>query len=117
MRIALVQFDPGDYARLIVELPPNLQFLPLTSAGLDFIHAFCTSTADLRSGITAWKEALQPAGMLWISWPKRGSEFATDLNEKFIRETGLANGLVDVKVCAVDETWSALKFVYRLGDR
>lgn len=117
MRVALVQFDPGDYERLIVELPPGLQFMPLAPAGLDFIHVFGTSRANLQSGFAAWKNALQPAGMLWISWPKRGGKITTDLNENIIRETGLANGLVDVKVCAVDETWSALKFVYRRKDR
>ena len=62
-------------------------------------------------------KALAPAGMLWISWPKKSSGVATDLTENLIRDTGLALGLVDVKVCAVDETWSGLRFVYRLSDR
>jgi hypothetical protein len=57
------------------------------------------------------------SGTLWISWPKKSASLKTDLNENRIREIGLENGLVDVKVCAVDETWSGLKFVYRLKDR
>ena len=60
---------------------------------------------------------LAPAGMLWVSWPKKSSGVATDLDENIVRETGLAAGLVDVKVCAVTEVWSGLKFVRRLKDR
>jgi hypothetical protein len=60
---------------------------------------------------------LTKSGMLWISWPKKASGMVTDLDENKIREYGLANGLVDVKVCAVDDTWSGLKFVYRIKDR
>ena len=60
---------------------------------------------------------LTPTGMLWISWPKKSSGVVTDLNENIVRDIGLANGLVDVKVCAVDDVWSALKFVFRLKDR
>lgn len=63
------------------------------------------------------KAALLPAGMLWISWPKKAAKMPTDLDENIIREVGLASGLVDVKVAAVDERWSGLKFVYRLKDR
>ena len=63
------------------------------------------------------KAALTSDGMLWISWPKKSSKVATDLKEDIIREIGLTNGLVDVKVAAVDEVWSGLKFVYRLKDR
>jgi hypothetical protein len=63
------------------------------------------------------KEALSPSGMLWVSWPKASSGVPTDLSENVVREIGLANGLVDVKVCAVDEVWSGLKFVYRIKDR
>jgi hypothetical protein len=63
------------------------------------------------------KSSLAQNGLLWISWPKRSSGVATDLSENIIREIGLSNGLVDIKVCAVDETWSGLKFVYRVKDR
>jgi hypothetical protein len=61
--------------------------------------------------------ALRPAGMLWISWPKRAAKVPTDLDENIVRELGLEYGLVDVKVAAIDAIWSALKFVYRLSDR
>jgi hypothetical protein len=63
------------------------------------------------------KQALATNGMLWVSWPKGSSGVETDLNENVVREVGLKNGLVDLKVCAVDETWSGLKFVYRRKDR
>ena len=65
----------------------------------------------------AREEALSQSGMLWVSWPKGSSRVPTDLTENVVREIGLRNGLVDVKVCAVDETWSGLKFVFRLKDR
>jgi hypothetical protein len=67
--------------------------------------------------VPALRSCLAQSGMLWISWPKGSSGVATDLNENVVREIGLGNGLVDVKVCAVDETWSGLKFVYRVKDR
>ncbi len=82
-----------------------------------FLHYFTTQHAQLQADFAALKAALAPDGMLWISWPKRASKVATDLDENVIRATGLAHGLVDVKVAAVDETWSALKFVYRKADR
>ena len=63
------------------------------------------------------KSLLNKNGMLWISWPKKASKVMTDLDENVVRDIGLQNGLVDVKVCAVDEIWSGLKFVYRLKDR
>ena len=115
-RIA-VEGCPIDYAALLGGLPDGVLTLRLDAGALDFIHVFIRHAAELNNSFLAWKAALQPAGMLWISWPKRGSSLSTDLNENLIRETGLANGLVDVKVCAVDADWSGLKFVYRLKDR
>jgi hypothetical protein len=89
-----------------------------TLAGpLDFIHFFTTRQEILAAHFPHLKQALTPAGMLWISWPKRSSKVETDLTEDIIRVIGLDNGLVDVKVAAIDEVWSGLKFVYRLKDR
>ena len=85
--------------------------------GAPFLHYFTTQHAQLQADFAALKAALAPDGMLWISWPKRASKVTTDLDENVIRATGLAHDLVDVKVAAVDETWSALKFVYRKADR
>ncbi len=71
----------------------------------------------LERRFSALRDALDPAGGLWIAWPKRASGVATDLSENVVRELGLDAGLVDNKVCAVDEVWSALRFVYRVRDR
>jgi len=86
-------------------------------APLDFIHLFCKSNADLQREMKRAHKALAPAGMIWISWPKKSSGVATDLTEDIIRDFGLSLGLVDVKVCAVTEVWSGLKFVIRRKDR
>ena len=71
----------------------------------------------LARRLPALREGLAPAGGLWIAWPKRSSGLQTDLGEGIVRELGLGCGLVDNKVCAIDETWSGLRFVYRLADR
>ena len=85
--------------------------------GLDFIQVFNTKRSELEKSISILRKSLHPAGMLWVCWPKGSSKVATDLNENVVRKVALANRLVDVKVCAVDETWSGLKLVIRLKDR
>lgn len=84
---------------------------------LDFAMVFTKSMAPLTKEFQRISKLLAPAGMLWISWPKKSSGVPTDLDENIVREIGLAAGLVDVKVCAVTEVWSGLKFVRRLKDR
>jgi hypothetical protein len=84
---------------------------------LDFAMLFSKSRAALAKDFKHISKRLAPAGMLWISWPKKSSGVTTDLNENMVREIGLAAGLVDVKVCAVTDVWSGLKFVRRLKDR
>jgi hypothetical protein len=84
---------------------------------LDFAMVFTKSKTELAKHFAHAAKALAPAGMLWISWPKKSSGVATDVSENLVREIGLASGLVDVKVCAVTEIWSGLKFVRRLKDR
>ncbi|HUR21747.1 MAG TPA: hypothetical protein VMZ90_13105, partial [Vicinamibacterales bacterium] len=71
----------------------------------------------LESRIVRWGARLAPAGMLWVTWPKKASKVVTDVTEALVRNTGLAAGLVDVKICAVNDIWSGLKFVRRLKDR
>lgn len=90
---------------------------PNIVANLDFAHVFTASRAELACNFPKLKSALKPAGMVWISWPKKSSGVKTDLDENTVRELGLNTGLVDVKVCAVDDVWSGLKFVFRLKDR
>jgi len=87
------------------------------SKALDFIQVFVTSRAALTTAFAQYPPKLKSNGMFWISWPKKSSGVQTDLNENIVRDIGLAAGLVDVKVCAVDDVWSGLKFVYRLKDR
>jgi hypothetical protein len=86
-------------------------------ATLDFAMVFTKSKVELTKEFKRITKILAPAGMLWVSWPKKSSGVASDLDEGVVREIGLAAGLVDVKVCAVTETWSGLKFVRRLKDR
>jgi hypothetical protein len=84
---------------------------------LDFAMIFTKSRAELAKEFAPMAKVLAPAGMLWVSWPKKSSGVATDLDENVVREIGLKAGLVDVKVCAVTEVWSGLKFVRRVKDR
>lgn len=87
------------------------------AAGLDFIHLFTGKRAVLEAELPKLRDSLQHAGTIWISWPKKSAKVPTDLDENAVREIGLKARLVDVKVCAVDETWSGLKFVFRVKDR
>lgn len=82
-----------------------------------FLQMFVTEADELAGCIGALRDRMARDGMLWISWPKRASGVTTDLNENLIRDMALAAGLVDVKVCAVDQVWSGLKLVFRLKDR
>jgi hypothetical protein len=87
------------------------------SGALDFVMLFTKSRAELEKKFSHLVKLLGPAGVLWVSWPKKSSGVVTDVDENVVRDTGLAAGLVDVKVCAVTEIWSGLKFVRRLRDR
>ena len=111
MRAALVK-PPDGYP-----LPDGVDLVDLPAEALDFIHLFTSSCSELEKVFPSLKVSLAPAGMLWVSWYKKSAKIPTDLDENIIREIGLAGGLVDVKVAAVDEQWSGLKFVYRLKDR
>jgi hypothetical protein len=86
-------------------------------ARYDVVVAFCPDRAALVAGYATWKGLLGPAGALWVVRPKQSSGVPTDLTEYVVREVALAGGLVDVKICAVDEVWSGMKLVYRLSDR
>ena len=108
---------PEGYARTLGQLPADTTVCRPRDADLDLIQFFTASAKALTSRFAPLAAKLQPAGALWISWPKKSSGVATDITETGVRRIGLAAGLVDVKVCAVDETWSGLKFVRRLKDR
>ena len=89
----------------------------MTRGTLDFALIFARSEAELRKAFPRLRDRLETNGMLWVAWPKKAAKVETDLTESVVREYGLGAGLVDVKICAVDETWSGLKFVRRLRDR
>jgi hypothetical protein len=108
---------PEGYDRTLGELPGGVSNAKSLRGAFDFIHFFTTSRAELEGKFLTLKEHLNKNGMLWVSWPKGASKIKTDVNENVVREIALANGLVDVKVAAVDETWSGLKLVYRVKDR
>ena len=115
-RIAILN-PPENYTPMLGALPAGVAVVERRGSGLDLIHCFVTSRREAAGAISALKGNISSRGALWVSWPKASSGVKTDLNENVIREIGLKSGLVDVKVCAVDETWSGLKFVYRLKDR
>jgi hypothetical protein len=114
---ALLLNPPPGYLEKLGPLPAGLELALDRQGPLDFIQFFTTRYTDLEANFPALKTSLTRQGMLWVSWPKGRIKIAGDLNENQVRSVGLANGLVDVKVIAVDETWSGLKFVYRLTDR
>jgi len=108
---------PKDYFQTLGNLPEGVRPAKQIKGKFDLIHFFTKARGELEAQFPALKRALTPAGVLWVSWPKGSSKVATDLNENIVREIALKYGLVDVKVCAVDETWSGLKLVFRLKDR
>jgi hypothetical protein len=115
-RLALIG-APDGFDRTLGELPVGVAVLRAARGPLDVIVAFFIDRSRLERRLTALRTALEPAGGLWIAWPKRASGVATDLTEGVVRELGLAAGLVDNKVCAIDAVWSGLRLVYRVADR
>ncbi|HTD82633.1 MAG TPA: DUF3052 domain-containing protein [Gemmatimonadaceae bacterium] len=113
-RIAFVA-APRNLRELLGPLPKSA--VVAKDGSLDFAILFVKSRAELAKDFAGLRDRLEPAGMLWVAWPKRTSGVPTDLVEGIVREFGLEAGLVDVKVCAIDDTWSGLKFVRRLKDR
>lgn len=108
---------PDGFGDVLGELPPGVVVRRRVRGTFDVIVAFCTRRSELQRRLPAWRAALDEAGGLWVAWPKRSSGVTTDLGDGVVRELGLASGLVDNKVCAIDATWSGLRFVYRLADR
>ena len=108
---------PPTYASLLGALPAGSSLRSRLPAASGFIHKFARTRDDLAADFPRLAQALTDTGTLWISWPKPDSGVETDLSENIVREIGLKEGLVDVKVCAVDEVWSGLKFVRRVENR
>ena len=108
---------PENYAQLISQIHEQLIFKRSQSGNLDFIHFFTNTITELEETLPELKSQIKKNGMIWVSWYKKSSNKKTELTENIIRDTALATGLVDVKVCSVNEEWSGLKLVFRLKDR
>lgn len=115
--IHLIQTPENYLEHTLGPLPDDVVQHPALIPELDFIHVFTKQRIIVEAHFDDWKAHLSKTGMLWISWPKKASKVPTDLSSNIVREIGLAHGLVDVKVCAVDAVWSGLKFMYRVKDR
>lgn len=115
-RVAIVA-APEDFASTLGELPPAAAFEPLTDGPCDVIVCFVTGPEEVPPRFLELKPRLAASGGLWFAWPKRRKGVEPVVTENGIREIGVAAGLVDNKVCAIDDTWSALRFVYRVKDR
>lgn len=115
-RIALVN-APKDFARALGELPQNAQIVTRVTKPLDIVLLFVLNERALLRDFDKLAKKLASNGMIWVAWPKKSSGVATDLSFERVQRIGLDAGLVDVKICAVDEVWSGLKFVFRLKDR
>jgi len=104
---------PPNYRKLLAPLPDGIEFQTRVSKTTDIVHLFTASKAELGRNLAAWLKVLAPDAAIWVSWPKKTSKVPTDITEDTIRAVALPMGLVDIKVCAVDETWSGLKLVLR----
>ncbi len=108
---------PPNFARGLAPLPDGVEVREQARGKLDVIVFFATRERELARRFPVMARALAPHGGLWVAWPKKASCVATDLTFDPVQQTGLGCGLVDNKVCAIDETWSALRFVHRVADR
>jgi hypothetical protein len=97
---------PADYASLLAPLPDDVKFVNKLTGAVDLIHLFTKSAHELDAKLRVWRHAMKTDGTIWVSWPKKASKVPTDVTEDVIREIALPMGLIDVKVCAVDEMWS-----------
>jgi len=116
-RIFMTGLLSVDYAELVGALPAGVTLVPRLTSSLDMVHLFATETSGLAGKLGRSRAAIADDGMVWVSWPKKSSGVATDLSDIVVRQTALPLGLVDVKVFAIDETWSGLKFVIPKGQR
>jgi len=106
--------EPAGY-RLLLTLPADVKITWLSGPkkGMEFVHVFVTASFQLKAKLKSFRGKIAANGVIWVSWPKRSSGVATDVTEDVIRDLALPIGLVDIKVCAVDEVWSGLKLMIR----
>jgi hypothetical protein len=108
---------PANYRKLLGQDASAVKFSERAGKGSSFIHFFTTQRRDLEKQLTRLRVMMAETGTLWVSWPKKSAGVATDVTEDVIRDVALPLGFVDVKVCAVDETWSGLKLMIRRTER
>ena len=116
MKVAVVG-APANYVELLGGLPPGATMVRKPPEGAAFVHLFVKRAAQLGEHLVVYRKAIAQDGMVWVSWPKKSSMVPTDITEHVVRALALPLGFVDVKVCAVDETWTAFKLVIRLSER
>ena len=104
---------PKTYLQSLEPLPEGVTFAKMVSESINLIHIFAASRTKLAAALAQYRKAMRADATIWVSWPKKASKVPTDITEDTIREVALPMGLVDVKVCAVDEVWSGLKLVIR----
>jgi hypothetical protein len=115
---ALTLGEPLGYRKLLgLPADAKVEWLGRRRQGMGFVHVFSTGAQALRTELATLRRAIAPSGVVWVSWPKKASRVPTDITEDTIREIALPMGFVDVKVCAVDETWSGLKLMIRRTGR
>ena len=102
---------PRAYEDIVGKLRAGVTIATTLKAPLDMAHVFAMQARGLAARLRSCREAIAPGGVIWVSWPKKSSGIATDLSDVVVRQTALPLGLVDIKVCAIDDTWSGLKFV------
>ncbi len=108
---------PPHYPKLVAPLPDGVRFVARVAGDTDVVHLFATRKALLAKSLRAALAKIKPDAAIWVSWPKKSSGVTTDIVEDNIRELALPLGLVDIKVCAVDDVWSGLKLVIRKENR
>ena len=104
---------PPAYRTMVAPLPANVTFAPRLSGAVDIVHVFATSASTLEAALLRIRKQMRADAAVWVSWPKKAAKVPTDVTEDVIRAIALPTGLVDVKVCAVDDVWSGLKLVIR----
>lgn len=112
LRVAAIG-APANYAKLLAPLPTDVDLGARVGKTTDIVHLFTTSKAELAKKLEGWLKLLPTDAAIWVSWPKKAAKVPTDITEDAIRAVALPMGLVDIKVCAIDETWSGLKLVLR----
>jgi len=109
--------EPANYRKLLGKLPDHVSFSDFIAANSTFVHLFSTKRNQLEKKLSILRGKISDNGTIWVSWPKKSANVPTDITEDVIREVALPLGLVDIKVCAVDETWSGLKLMIRRENR